>query len=955
MLHRESHGIINSINNADIKAFGRLPPIRDTSVSADEDSFVFEDSGSSQHNSITDDAYDAERSHSDDESDTQPDPADGTELPGFWLILKFTPTDANLFFHVRECEVDPLAAAKHSRIVDETLKKLKATAKLVNQELLLRDLLATRRCNNLVEPETNDEIWKGNTTDIPRENSNVVEEEEAVDSFYLEASRHFQPGFFRCEMVYSYEFSVHPRLKLGPGRPGISRGMQALMTLLSKFAIVNRQNMFVFQERQKELYGAIFYIRMHEKVLPRRHVSGSEEPISSRGGSLGKEMDLLTNNSAENSPRVITTSEDGSYCEAFGASSGKDAIFLLFYGICPVSEEISQDLISALQNRLDDAVLEMLILQLTRNPMLKLNFEDIKFIQPQNSEPSEVWEIDFPEEIKSHKNHSFQVFHYLLQNLGGYLHSPKYLESDAGKHFHFVDVTTGRWRTADDDASFLYNRPQESGGKGIGFVYVELVSKPVDTKNEYQFQEDLEWEERLEKLTQVRSVVADGSLRFLVWEKGDIDRPSLFERLRLSVRHAFMDFWLENQILPVLSSALPVENSDVLEKFLRACVDSKSSAHTSTNLQLPSRRCVDLISESIVGMVFSQNLLLSLSCIAHRGDGSGNSAELAELLVENPKAMKDFLSPLANNLPPGTFVQLRLLGISTDEDNYDRRPRSISTEVPADEKNRPKTAKRFLSKADHTETAMAPRGRLFFLKISDVDCQLFTYNFSSEAVTTFDKSIQRLFEWQHERHRFLNSVLLQKCGIHPTLKCFTSNPPADFPPFTAVSMQVDFLVNYASPPSKENIRNLQNPKYASTTGFQPFESVMENCVPMKFFADESRGNYDDPVQYHGKQFLEVRMKKKLIGEVRSRLRALYYTWQHRDRRCPVSESFLVLLKNNSKPSHFCASPLLFDPHWRKNLGTRFPDRQLLCSSPIQRSVSLDDEGSVTGNVSSSFK
>ena len=141
-----------------------------------------------------------------------------------------------------------------------SLKKIKSASKLVNQELLLKNLLETRRCENLLEPETHEDIWKGPAVQevfakgVPADGEDD-QPGSGQESSYLEASRHFQPGYFKCDMVFEHDFHVHPRLKMGPGKGGMSRALQALLGLLRTFKVTNRQNMFVVQDNTKDAEG----------------------------------------------------------------------------------------------------------------------------------------------------------------------------------------------------------------------------------------------------------------------------------------------------------------------------------------------------------------------------------------------------------------------------------------------------------------------------------------------------------------------------------------------------------------------------------------------------------------------------------------------------------------------------------------------------------------------------
>ncbi|KAL0190249.1 hypothetical protein M9458_012947, partial [Cirrhinus mrigala] len=74
---------------------------------------------------------------------------------------------------------------------------------------------------------------------------------------YLAATMQFIPGYFACDVVWSTVIYIHPRLKMGPNM-GVSRAIQALRSVLNAFCVVNRKNMFVYQERTTK---SVFYLR----------------------------------------------------------------------------------------------------------------------------------------------------------------------------------------------------------------------------------------------------------------------------------------------------------------------------------------------------------------------------------------------------------------------------------------------------------------------------------------------------------------------------------------------------------------------------------------------------------------------------------------------------------------------------------------------------------------------
>uniref|UniRef100_V9IHF1 Uncharacterized protein KIAA0467 n=1 Tax=Apis cerana TaxID=7461 RepID=V9IHF1_APICE len=132
------------------------------------------------------------------------------------------------------------------------VSQIKSICRRVNQYLLLQNLHKTSKCSELLETESNEDYnWKSETIN---EFSNVVQNRDSAQNF--------TPGMFRCRVVWKFTFQLHPRLKTGPGRSGLSRGIKALHGVLNRFAVSNRNNMFVYQENNKN----VFYLRLHEQI-----------------------------------------------------------------------------------------------------------------------------------------------------------------------------------------------------------------------------------------------------------------------------------------------------------------------------------------------------------------------------------------------------------------------------------------------------------------------------------------------------------------------------------------------------------------------------------------------------------------------------------------------------------------------------------------------------------------
>lgn len=93
----------------------------------------------------------------------------------------------------------------------------------------------------------------------------LIAESVAAESIpSTEASLKYVPGWFSCPVVWETNFTMHPRLKTGPTKPGMSRGIQALRTVLNRFSVSNRNNMFVYQDHSAN----VFYLRYANVLFP---------------------------------------------------------------------------------------------------------------------------------------------------------------------------------------------------------------------------------------------------------------------------------------------------------------------------------------------------------------------------------------------------------------------------------------------------------------------------------------------------------------------------------------------------------------------------------------------------------------------------------------------------------------------------------------------------------------
>lgn len=168
------------------------------------------------------------------------------KMPPFWLVLRVKEEAVVTYFHCRHELAQPEELLHWRTMHQDLLDQINALGKRINQQMLLKDLHDTRFCNQLLEPETSDDIWHQDEAAHVKPTARRPNQHSG-SGCVLEASLKLLPGIFECRQVWEAHFPLHPRLKTGPGKLGTSKGVQQLRFVLSAFSVNNRSNMFVYQ------------------------------------------------------------------------------------------------------------------------------------------------------------------------------------------------------------------------------------------------------------------------------------------------------------------------------------------------------------------------------------------------------------------------------------------------------------------------------------------------------------------------------------------------------------------------------------------------------------------------------------------------------------------------------------------------------------------------------------
>ncbi|CAJ1064685.1 KICSTOR complex protein SZT2 [Xyrichtys novacula] len=485
-------------------------------------------------------------------------------MPDFWLIVKILQDRVKVYSHSRcltegkddtaeetEKKEEDMELPEDLRLYQMVVRKIGEICRVVNQQMLLQDLHDSHVCNSLLVAESEEDIWK--TESLYRQKLNTSDDYNTEESYqakdYLAATMQFMPGHFACDVVWSTIIHIHPRLKMGPNM-GVARAIQALRSVLNSFCVVNRKNMFVYQERTTK---SVFYLRLCETSLTGKYSDVDGNLHMTRSVALARSQEPLSPEDHMGSKSPL----DGSRL----VGQVDKHILLLVHGVGNAGPEITDELVKVLRKRLDETTLDIITVMLVRN--CKLTPADVEFIQPSGSPATEVMNFSLPQYCLPWLP---AVAHYLRQNLLIFLHIPKYTDSNTAHHFkHHFHLNSD---LAEGDI-YLYNKPggQGTGGKGIACITLSFVdaqghSLLVPAQDCASLQRTRNCTipldpEHFDELTAVGKEFSTSDtsepqllVRFDIWEQGNVSPIQLSDKLQGALRHALCDAVMELRVLP---------------------------------------------------------------------------------------------------------------------------------------------------------------------------------------------------------------------------------------------------------------------------------------------------------------------------------------------------------------------------------------------------------------------
>ena len=131
-----------------------------------------------------------------------------------------------------------------------------------------------------------------------------------------------------------------------------------------------------------------------------------------------------------------------------------------------------------------------------------------------------------------------------------------------------------------------------------------------------------------------------------------MDRAALLDKLRQSVRHALLDFWMEEHVLPMLKNmptSLPPSSCNLLQAYLNCCMDCRCPAYHSISFHMPSRRVVDILTDGTLSIVNAAQNSMTLSALVSKVDGDVERDSIEVTLEGFQVTIKDILTPMVRS------------------------------------------------------------------------------------------------------------------------------------------------------------------------------------------------------------------------------------------------------------------------------------------------------------------
>ncbi|CUT98773.1 protein SZT2 [Echinococcus multilocularis] len=558
----------------------------------------------------------------------------GPSLPAFWLIFRVGSASIQAFFHHSDTHREPSAvedACPHCVVFRRALDDIRSTLRLVSQSLLLDQLVLDHLCDSSLLPEPLEppkrpprNLQTSATSKrkplVPtyvHSRSVVISASSATDSDNTEVQpmvenplrkkslpneitsvspERYPPGSLACPPKFVFSMEVSPRAVIA-GERG-NQVLPELRRLLENFAVMNRKNMFVFDDSEpasdtakpavrRNFIPRIFYMLLREVPLESSPAFETPRRTSPTSPSRRESLPLFLGSSSSSLNRI--------------------QLQATLHGINSPSRHFCNFVRTLLQSLLDKIVLQCLQQVLSRTVLFRFASHDFDFLFARRGHlPRHQLFFTLPRFLTDsskvpHFPRGTLIFpfcQYLKQNLLTFMTAAKperEVLSCLRNRFGCVEV-------------MLYYRRRGVGTAKFGLVTAVVDLLQAGTQEPFCITSCLdlqEWLRRQEISENTAGVASMAELvecltdlqtshdtvssspdrlavRLRLWERGEVDLKLLTEKLHAAVQNALYDLIMEYFVLglPACLIEVPVFKSRSSDMPYEAI--TKTGAQTST-------------------------------------------------------------------------------------------------------------------------------------------------------------------------------------------------------------------------------------------------------------------------------------------------------------------------------------------------------------------------------------
>lgn len=545
--------------------------------------------------------------------------ASGPSPPAFWLIFRVGSASIQAFFHHSDTHREPSVvedACPHCVVFRRALDDIRSILRLVSQSLLLDQLVLDRFCDSALLPEpleppqrpprhlqtsasfkrkpltapyvqcrsvavSASSATDSDNTEVQPMAGNALRKRSLPNETTSGAVDPYPPGSLACSPKFVFSMEVSPRAVIAG-----ERGTQVLpeiRRLLENFAVMNRKNMFVFDDSEpaldvakpvtrRSLIPRIFYMLLREVPLESSPAIETSYRISPTNSSRRESLPLFLGSNSSSLNRI--------------------QLQATLHGISSPSRHFCNFVRTLLQSLLDKIVLVCLQQVLSRTVLFRFASHDFNFLFARRGhQPRHQLFFTLPRFLTDSSKFPyvprgtliFPFCQYLKQNLLAFM--------TAAKPEREV-LSTLRNRFGCVEVMLYYHR------RGVGTAKFGLVTAVVDLLQAgtlepfcitscLGLQEWLRHRETGENAVDIANVselvncltdlqishdTASSSpdrlaVRLRLWERGEVDLKLLTEKLYAAVQNALYDLIMEYFLLslPVCLIEVPVFKSRTSE------------------------------------------------------------------------------------------------------------------------------------------------------------------------------------------------------------------------------------------------------------------------------------------------------------------------------------------------------------------------------------------------------